>query len=112
MRPKHVVGGLIIFGIGLFMTYANILYVIEFIKGGLQPLFILIGVVAAAAAVFRGSTLSRKINVVVAIIFLFLGGYGFYDEYYATMDFLNGIFPPALIIAGLASLSSGISRLK
>ncbi len=112
MKVIRTAIGLFIFGLGLFMMLFNILYVIEFIKGALQPLFVLIGITAALAAFFDSINSFRKINIIIAAVFLVLGGYGFYDEYYATMDFINGILPPALIVGGLASLVHGISHLN
>jgi hypothetical protein len=110
-RPNHIIGGLLIFAIGLFIGLMNILYVVEFIKGGLQPLFIIIGLAAATAAIFHSQKSIRPLNIVVAVLFIFLGAFGVYDEYFATMDFLNGILPLALIFGGLASLIHGIKRL-
>ncbi len=111
MRIKHLIIGFFIFGIGIFLILKNTLYVIEFTKGGLNPVFILIGLIAAAAAFFYPKKSNRKINIIIAFIFLFAGGYGLYDEYYATLDFIKGLFPPLLIIIGLGALTHGIKNL-
>lgn len=112
MRYNHVIAGMILFGTGLFLALYNILYVVEFIKGGLQPVFLMIGLAAAGAAVFHPHKTNRKVNIGVAILFLFVGGYGVYDEYFATMDFLSGILPLLMLVGGFLSLLHGISRLK
>ncbi len=107
MRKNHVIGGLIVFGSGLFMFLFFSAYVVELIKGAMQPVLILIGLVAAAAAIL-GNKDFKKMNLIVAAIFLFLGLYGLYDEYYAVMDFFSGLLPPLLIVAGLVSVFHGI----
>jgi hypothetical protein len=112
IKPKHIVAGLTLFAIGLFLLFENILYCVEFIKGGAQPVLIFIGLAAAAAAVFPRNKTNRTFNILLAIITLMVGGYGTYDEYYATMDFLNGIFPLLLIVIGFIALTHGIARLK
>ena len=104
--------GLTFFAVGLFLFFQNILYCVEFIKGGTQPILLIIGLAAAAAAVFPSNKTHRIFNILVAIIFLMVGAYGTYDEYYATMDFLNGLFPPLMVGAGFIALTHGIGRLK
>ena len=110
MRKNHIIGGLIVFGLGLFLLYLYSPYVVEFMKGVLQPVLILIGLVALAAGIF-GSNDFKKVNFVVAAVFLFLGLYGLYDEYYAVMDMFYGVMPPLLIVAGLVSVAHGIRKL-
>jgi fumarate reductase subunit C len=83
---------------------------VEFIKGAIQPILILIGLVALAAGIFGNNT-HRRVNFIVAAIFLFLGLYGLYDEYYAVVDFFNGLIPPLLIVLGLVSVVHGIRKL-
>ena len=112
MRPKHIIGGLVVFALGLYLLLENILYSVEFIKGAAQPFLILIGLGAGATAIFRGGQTNRTANIIIAIICLLLGGYGIYDEYYATMDFFHGLFPPVLIAAGIICLVHGISGLN
>lgn len=112
MKPKHIIVGLSVFAVGLFLFLQNILYCVEFIKGGTQPILLTIGLAAAAAAVFPSNKTNRTFNIIVAVIFLMVGGYGVYDEYYATMDFLNGLFPPLMVAIGFVSLTHGVARLK
>jgi hypothetical protein len=110
MRKNHVIGGLIIFGLGLFLAYFYSPYIVEVLKGALQPILILFGLVAFAAGIFGRNTF-KKMNFIVAAAFLFLGIYGLYDEYYAVVDFFNGLIPPLLIILGLVSVVHGIRTL-
>jgi hypothetical protein len=109
MRTNHIIGGLIVFSLGLFLVYMNIPYVVQFIKGFLQPLFILIGLVAGAAA-FLGNRKLRNLNMGIALVFLFVGLYGLYDEYYTVVDFFHGMFPPLFIVGGLVSVVHGIRK--
>ena len=83
---------------------------VELIKGAVNPILILVGLVAMAAAIL-GEKESKKMNIIVAVVFLFLGLYGLYEEYYAVMDFFHGLFPPLLIVAGLVSITHGIKKL-
>ncbi|HIJ76389.1 MAG TPA: hypothetical protein HPP81_06695 [Deltaproteobacteria bacterium] len=110
MRKNHIAGGLIVFSLGLFLVYLNTPFVVQFIKGLLQPLFILVGAVAGIAAVLGDRTL-RNINLGVAVVFLFVGLYGLYDEYYTVVDFFHGLYPPLFIVAGLLSVIHGIKKL-
>jgi len=112
MRPNHIVAGTLVFCAGLFFTLKNSLYVLEFIKGGLHPLFLLIGLTAAVAAFLGGSRSVRGLNISLAVIFTALGGFGLYDEFYTTMDFIHGFLPLFLIVAGLFSFIHGITNLK
>jgi uncharacterized membrane protein len=110
MRKNHIIGGVIVYGVGIFLVYLYRPYVIEFVKGAIQPIFILISLVAMAATIF-GNRKLRKINLTVFIVFLFLGLYGFYDEYYAVVDFFNGLLPPLLVATGLIAVVQGIKKL-
>lgn len=112
MRPIHVMGGLVLFGAGVFLFYTNILYVVEFIKGGTQPLLIIIGLAAAAAAIFRPAQIARTKSVTVAVVALGIGAFGVYDEFYVTIDFLHGMLPVFLLVAGLLTVIHGIDELK
>ncbi len=112
MRPKHLVTGLFVFGVGLFFMLKNTLYVVEFIKGGAQPLFVVLGLVAACAAIINSNKTQRIVNLCVAIILLLIGCYGVYDEFYATKDFISGLLPPLLILTGLVALIHGILKVK
>lgn len=110
MRKEHIIGGLIVFSVGLFFCYMNLVYVVQFLKGMLQPLFIVIGITASTAAVL-GNRKLRSINVALGAIFLFLGIYGLYDEYYNVMDFFSGLLPPLLIVVGLTTVVHGTRKL-
>ena len=112
IRPKHVAGGLVIFGLGLFLTLLNSLYVVEFTKGLAQPIFLLIGLTSLAAALFNTPKALRKINLGVGVVFTAIGCYGVYDEYYATMDFLRGILPLLLIGGGVVVLLHGLTQVR
>ena len=111
MRKGHIIGGLVVFGCGVFLLYLNSAYTVEFIKGALQPIIILIGLIALAAAVL-GPTAFRKVNYIVAVVFLFLGLYGLYDEYYVVVDFVLGLLPILLIAVGVVSAVYGVKRLS
>lgn len=110
MRKNHIIGGLVVFSLGLFLIYMNIPFVVQFIKGLLQPLFILIGATAGAAAIL-GNRKLRSFNLGVAAVFLFVGIYGLYDEYYTVVDFFHGLFPPLFIVSGLLAVIHGIRKL-
>lgn len=111
MRRNHVIGGMVVFSTGLFLCYHYSPYVVETIKGALQPILILIGLTALAAGILGNSNL-RKGNFIAASIFLILGLYGLYDEYYAVVDFLYGMMPPLLILGGMLSIVYGIKKLR
>ena len=111
MRRNHVIGGLVVFGVGLFLLYLFSPYVVEFFKGSLQPVLIVIGLTALAGAIL-GNNEFKRINLILAVLFLLLGLYGLYDEYYAVMDFFSGMLPPLLVIAGLVSIFHGIKKLS
>ena len=110
MRKGHIISGLIIFSLGLFFTYFNSVVVVGFIKGAAQPVLLILGLALLAAAIFAKKEY-RTINSILAAIFLFVGAYGLYDEYYATLDFFNGFLPILLIVAGIASVIHGIREL-
>jgi len=111
MRKEHIIGGLITFGIGLFLAYANSVYVVEFIKGTIQPVFIIIGLLALFAAIFNNNAF-QKTNYSVAAILLIVGLYGLYDEYYAVMDLIYGVFPILLFAGGITAVVHGIQNVK
>lgn len=111
MRLAHIIGGQILFGLGLFLVYLNSAVVVEVFKGAIQPVIILLGLLAFAAAVFGKKEL-RKINAAVAGVFIVLGIFGLYDEYYAVVDFLHGFIPLFLFATGIVAVISGIKQLK
>ncbi|MCK5254721.1 MAG: hypothetical protein KAQ81_01765 [Deltaproteobacteria bacterium] len=115
LRPKHIVTGLVFFGCGLYLTFLNILYVVEFLKGLAQPILLVVGLTALTAGIFsapKSSKSMKMISLVVGVLCVAVGCYGVYDEYYATMDFIRGLLPPLLIVAGLTALIHGITRLR
>jgi ABC-type proline/glycine betaine transport system permease subunit len=107
MRKGHIIGGLTVFGIGLFLLYLNSAIVAEFIKGLVQPVLILLGLICLAAAIFARNDF-KKINGVAAVIFLAVGLYGLWDEYYAVLDFVSGFTPVLFIVCGTISLVYGV----
>ena len=112
IRPKHIIGGIILFAVGLFYGLNNMHYVVEFIKGSAQPVLIIIGLTAIAAAIKNGRSSLRWMNFSIGFVLLPLGIYGIYDEYYATMDFINGILPISMVVGGLIALIYGIGQVK
>jgi hypothetical protein len=111
MRKDHIIGGLMVFSLGLFLVYLNTVFVVQFIKGLIQPLFILLGATAAAATFFSNRKF-RTINLGLAVVFLGIGLYGLYDEYYTVIDFFHGLFPLLFIIGGLISVIHGLRKLS
>ena len=112
IRPKHIIGGIILFALGFFYGLNNMLYVVEFIKGALQPVFIIAGLTAIVVAIKNGPNPFRWLNFLIGFLFLPLGIYGVYDEYYATMDFINGILPILMVVGGLIALVHGIRHIR
>lgn len=110
MRKGHFVGGLVTFLIGLVLTFLYRAHVMEWLKGAIQPIFILIGLTALSSVIF-GRTSLKKTNLVLGVVFLVVGLYGFYEEYHTVKDFISGLMPPFLIIVGLISLAYGIRKL-
>jgi len=111
MRKNHVIGGVVVFSAGLFLCYHYSPYVVEVIKGAMQPILILAGLVALAAGILGNRDL-RKTNFIMAALLLILGLYGFYDEYYAVIDFFYGLMPPLLVFAGIISIVYGVKKLR
>lgn len=99
------------FSLGLFGVYLNSAVVIDFFKGALQPVILLLGAAALFAALF-GKSEYRLQNSSIAGILLVAGGYGLYDEYYAVLDFFYGFLPLFLIGGGIVSIICGIKTLK
>ena len=111
MRLSHIIGGQILFGVGIFLFYLNSAVAVEIFKGGIQPVIILLGLLAFTATIF-GKKSSRKINAFLAGILMILGIYGLYDEYYAVIDFFHGIIPLFLFATGIIAVIYGIKQLK
>ncbi|MBF0226396.1 MAG: hypothetical protein HQK76_13155 [Desulfobacterales bacterium] len=110
MRLNHIIGGQIIFGIGLFLVYLNSFIVFEIFKGVMQPITIFLGLVALSSAIFGKAEL-RKPNAIAAGALLVIGAYGVYDEFYAVLDFFNGFIPIFLILAGGVGVGYGIKKI-
>ncbi|SLM32723.1 Magnetosome protein MamI. Homology with gene DMR_41140 of RS-1 [Desulfamplus magnetovallimortis] len=111
IRKAHVIGGVVVFSTGLFLAYLNSAMVVEFIKGIIQPITILLGLTALMSALL-GKKKYRTINSIVAGLLLVIGAYGIYDEYYAVLDFFYGFLPLFLVSSGVISVTYGITRLK
>ncbi len=110
MRKNHIIGGVVVFSAGLFLLYHYSPYVVELIKGAIQPLLIAIGLVALTAGILGNREL-RKANFIMAALLLILGLYGLYDEYYAVIDFFYGVMPPLLVVGGIVSIVYGVKKL-
>jgi hypothetical protein len=111
MRVKHIIGGLVVFSVGLFLCYLNSALVVEFIKGALQPILILVAIWAAAGSMFGNTRLKTVTGIIAALCFL-IGIYGLYDEYYTVLDFFTGLLPLLLILGGVVSVTYGIKMLR
>lgn len=109
MRWNHLLAGLTLFGVGLFLAYLNSPLVVQCIKGAVQPAALLLGSLAGLSVLFRRTRLI-KTNTVAAIVLLFIGCYGVYDEYLATKDFFLGAGPLALAGFGLVAIGHGLRR--
>ncbi len=114
MRPAHLIAGTAAFGLGLAGIYDEYFVVIEFIKGLMQPATAAVGLVAVIAGMSRrkrdGSPTASQI--VFGLAMLALAVYGFYDEFFAVMDFFKGSVPLVMIGGGLIAVFSGINRLR
>lgn len=109
MRIGHVVGGVAALGLGLYGVYDEYFVTVEFLKGMLQPLLSLAGLVAILAGLLNYKL--KLPHVAVGLVLLGLGIYGFYDEYFAVLDFFKGAVPLALLGIGMVSVVSGVRQL-
>jgi UDP-N-acetylmuramyl pentapeptide phosphotransferase/UDP-N-acetylglucosamine-1-phosphate transferase len=106
----HVVCGVIALTLGLYGIYDEYFAVVEFIKGFIQPLLSVIGLVMIMAGLL---TYKPKLpHVAIGLVLLGIGIYGFFDEYYATLDFFKGAIPPILLLFGMVSVVAGIKKLE
>jgi UDP-N-acetylmuramyl pentapeptide phosphotransferase/UDP-N-acetylglucosamine-1-phosphate transferase len=110
MRPIHIVIGAVIFGLGLIGIFDDYFVVIEFIKGAMQPVTALVGLVAVIAGMARLKP--SPAHIVFGLILVSVGIYGFYDEYYAVLDFVKGAVPLAMVGGGSVAVVSGVNRLR
>ncbi|GFK92286.1 magnetosome protein MamI-2 [Fundidesulfovibrio magnetotacticus] len=111
MRIPHIVCGLLAFAVGLFLTYLWSPLVVGVFKGAVQPIALIIGLLALLSVVFD-KTQYKKINLVAAVLLLAVGGYGLYDEWIATKDFCIGFAPVLLVGFGLLAVMHGIRNHK
>lgn len=110
MRIPYLFGGVIALGLGIFGIYDEYFTVVEFIKGVMQPLFAFVGLIAILAGLL---TIKPKIgHVVFGIVLLGLGIYGFFDEYYAALDFFKGSVPLAMLFIGMTAVVAGVKILS
>ena len=109
-RKWHALGGATALGLGVYGVYDEYFVVVEFIKGIIQPILVLAGLTAILAGLL--STRLKAGHVVVGLLMLAVGAYGFIDEYYATLDFFKGVVPPLLLIIGMVSVVSGVKQLQ
>ncbi len=110
MRKFFLIGGAAALGLGIFGIYDEYFTVIEFIKGVMQPIFICAGLVAILAGLLASSPKYK--HVVLGVVLLGLGIYGFFDEYYATLDFFKGSVPLLLLFIGLVSVVAGVKKIE
>ena len=109
MRSFHIIGGAIALGLGVFGIYDEYFTVVEFLKGFLQPLFAIIGLIAILAGLLTVKT--KTGHVVFGVVLLGLGIYGFFDEYYAVLDFFKGSVPLLMLLLGMVSVAAGVKHL-
>ena len=110
MKPAHIIGGAVAFGVGLIGVYDEYFVVVEFLKGMIQPATALIGVIAVVAGMAR--LRPSPAHIVFGLLMLCLAIYGFYDEYYAVIDFVKGALPLGMVGAGSVAVLSGVRRLR
>ncbi len=110
MRTAHIVGGATALGLGVLGVYDEYFLVVEFLKGAIQPLTAIVGLIAVVSGMarFRPSTP----HIVGGLVLLAVSIYGFYDEYYAVLDFVKGALPLGMVGAGSVAVLSGVNRLR
>ena len=110
IRLPHIIGGIAVFSLGIFLFFMNSAVVIETLKGSTPLLFIVLGL-TAFVAVFTGNKDFKWFNGFLGAILTFLGLYGLYDAYYAVLDFLRGFYPLLFLVIGfIAAVSSVIQK--
>ena len=110
MRKVYLIGGTLALGLGIFGIYDEYFTVIEFIKGVMQPIFIIAGLIAILAGLLTSKP--KMGHVVLGVVFLGLGIYGFFDEYYATLDFFKGSVPLIMLFIGMVSVVAGVKKIE
>lgn len=110
MRIWHTIGGTIAVGLGVYGIYDEYFVVIEFLKGVIQPVLFLFGLLAILAGILTNRI--KYGQIVLGLGLTGLGVYGFFDEYYATLDFFKGSMPPLLLILGMVSVVGGVRQLE
>ncbi len=110
MRTAHVVGGAAALGLGVLGIYDEYFLVVEFLKGMLQPLLAVVGLIAVVAGTARFRPSAS--HIVSGLVLLAVAVYGFYDEYYAVLDFVKGALPLGMVGAGSVAVLSGVQRLR
>jgi hypothetical protein len=109
MKNWHVTIGAISLALGVYGIYDEYFVVVEFIKGSLQPLTALVGLICILAGLF--SYQPRIKHVAFGLLLVGIGIYGFFDEYFAVLDFFKGALPPALLLVGMVSVVAGVKNL-
>ncbi len=110
MRGWHVLGGAVALGLGIYGVYDEYFTVVEFLKGSLQPILAFAGLVAILSGLL--SYKPKVGHVVSGLVLLGLGVYGFFDEYFAVLDFFKGSVPLVLLLAGMVSVVAGVKHLE
>jgi len=110
MRVPYLIGGAIALGLGVYGIYDEYFTVVEFLKGVMQPLFVLVGFIAILAGLLSRKT--RFGHVAFGIVLLGLGVYGFFDEYYAALDFFKGSVPLAMLVIGMTAVVAGVRKVS
>lgn len=109
MRVGHLAVGAAALGLGLYGLYDEYFVTVEFIKGALQPMLAMVGLIAILAGLLNYKP--RMAHVVLGLVLLGIGIYGFYDEYFAVLDFFKGAVPLALLGIGMVSVVAGVRQL-
>ncbi|MBF0205487.1 MAG: hypothetical protein HQK53_01225 [Oligoflexia bacterium] len=96
---------------GVYGAYDEIFNVVDLIKGAVQPLtflvaFLLIFIGLQKEGIFKNILLGSGVVVLV------IGMYGLYDEWYAFIDMMKGVFPIFCLGFGALFLITGINKLK
>lgn len=110
MKIGHIIAGVIAVSLGIYGVFDEYFVVVEFIKGSIQPLLFLAGVLGILAGILTNKF--KTSLVVFGLLFTGLGVYGFMDEYYATLDFFKGAIPPFLLVLGMVAVVGGIRQLE